>query len=333
MLRPFAAFLILSSAFAQTWIPQTSGTTASLRGLCAVNPRIVWASGAGGTVLRTIDGGASWHASVVPGAADLDFRAIHALDADRAWILSSGPGPKSRIYRTADGGAHWTLLYTNPDAGGFFDGLAFWDSRRGVVLGDPVDGQFVILTTTDAGQTWRRSKLPPALAGEGAFAASNSSLVLRGKQEIWFSTGGPSAARVFHSQDGGVHWDVAATPIRHDGAGAGIFSLSFADASNAMVVGGDYSQPAAATGNIAISTNGARTWMEPDGTHPHGYRSAVVFVPARQLWIAVGTSGSDVSTDAGKTWKTIDTQSYNALAAVTNRVWAVGPAGHIAVLH
>src|ERR1017187_5638064 len=163
-----------SVALAQTWVAQSSGTTASLRGVSAVSPAVVWASGAGGAYLRTLDGGAIWHAAVVPGAGDPDFRSVRALDSHTAWLMSSGPGTKSRIYRTADGGAHWSPLYTNRDASGFFDALAFWDALRGVVLGDPVDGQFVILTTEDGGQTWQRRKLPPALPNEGAFAADIS---------------------------------------------------------------------------------------------------------------------------------------------------------------
>ena len=186
-----------SVAFAQIWVEQSSGTTASLRGVSVVSPAVVWASGAGGTYLRTLDGGATWHAAVVPGEADPDFRSVHALDSHTAWLMSSGAGAKSRIYRTADDGAHWSLLNTNPDAGGFFDALAFWDARRGVVLGDPVDGTFVILTTGDGGQTWQRRKLPPSLLNEGAFAASNSSLRVRGKRDLWFGTGGPQALACF----------------------------------------------------------------------------------------------------------------------------------------
>ena len=41
---------------AQTWINHDSGVTASLRGVSAVNDRVVWASGSGGTVLWTRDG-------------------------------------------------------------------------------------------------------------------------------------------------------------------------------------------------------------------------------------------------------------------------------------
>lgn len=319
-------------AFAQSWVAQSSGTTASLRGVSAVSQAVAWASGAGGACLRTLDGGATWRAAMVPGAGDMDFRGIRALDSHTAWLMSSGPGARSRVYRTADGGAHWSLLYTNPDPGGFFDALAFWDARRGVVLGDPVDGQFVILTTEDGGQTWQRSKLPPSLPNEGAFAASNSCLLQRSQREVWFGTGGPSGARVFDSKDGGRHWDVAGTPMRHDGAGAGVFSLAFADAAHGVAVGGDYGRPADAAGNIAVTADGGRTWEVPGGAHPNGYRSAVAFLAGRKVWIAVGTSGSSISSDQGKSWKPFDAGPYNAIGAAGDAVWAVGPEGRIGKL-
>jgi hypothetical protein len=80
------------AACAQSWVAQLSGTTASLRGVSAVNPAVIWASGAGGNYLRTLDGGATWHAAVLPGAAGLDFRSVRALDSGTAWLMSSGPG-------------------------------------------------------------------------------------------------------------------------------------------------------------------------------------------------------------------------------------------------
>lgn len=328
----YLTILMAAPAVPQTWDAQSSGTAASLRGVSAVSLSVIWASGSGGTVLRTRDGGQHWQAAAVPGATDLDFRSVRALDDRTAWVMSSGPGAASRIFKTTDGGAHWSPLYTNPDASGFFDALAFWDARRGVVLGDPVDGQFVILTTADGGQTWQRRKLPPALPGEGAFAASNSCMVVRAAREVWFGTGGPAGARVFHSSDGGEHWDVARTPLRRDGAGAGIFSVAFADLRG-VAVGGDYSKPAAATDNLAVSTDGGSSWAEPAGNHPSGYRSAVNFLPGKKIWIAVGTSGSDRSSD-GRRWIPFDSGAYNSIAVSSgDAAWAVGPGGRIGKLH
>jgi len=295
----------------------------------AVSGLAVWASGSKGTFLRTVDGGVTWQAAVVPEASELDFRSVRALDNRTAWLMSSGPGAQSRIYKTSDSGTHWSLLYTNPDATGFLDGLAFWDEQHGIALGDPVGGQFVVLTTADAGKTWQRRKLPPALPNEGAFAASNSCLFVRGERDVWFGTGGAAEARVFQSGDGGQNWEVISTPLRHDGAGAGIFSLAFSDAHHGVAVGGDYSKSKDAAANFAFTTDGGRKWLAPESGRPGGFRSAAVFLPKHKIWIAVGTSGSDVSED-GKSWKTLASGSYNALAAATDdSVWAVGDGGRV----
>src|SRR5690348_16594380 len=191
--------MIAGLSLALGWQSQPSGTTASLRGVCATSPTVVWASGTRGTVLRSTDGGTTWNSLTVPGAESLDFRDVHAPDAGTAYLLSIGQGSDSRIYKTVDGGSRWRLMLTNPDPKGFFDALAFWDSNHGIIVGDPVNGEFTLLTTQNGGKSWQRRHAPPALANEGAFAASGTCLIVRGKREAWFATGGAKAARVFHS--------------------------------------------------------------------------------------------------------------------------------------
>jgi photosystem II stability/assembly factor-like uncharacterized protein len=325
------ALCFTAPLLAQTWAPQTSNTRASLRGVSAVDARTVWASGSGGTYLATIDGGVTWRASKVPGAETLDFRGIRAIDARTVYLLSSGSGDKSRIYKTSDAGRHWTLLFTNSDPQGFFDAIAFWDARHGIVVGDQVGGRAEILTTADAGATWQRRNPPSGLPNEGSFAASNSCLALFGKRHAWFATGGIGAARVFHSQDRGLSWTVAPTPIRQDGPAAGIFSLAFADARHGIAVGGDYSRDSEDRQNVALTSDGGLSWSPPPGAGPKGFRSAVARLPGGRLWIVTGTSGSDVSGDGGKAWEFFDNGSYNAMSFVPGGAgWAVGPQGRIA---
>jgi photosystem II stability/assembly factor-like uncharacterized protein len=325
--------LLVTVCAAQTWVGQNSGTNASLRGVSAVDAKIVWASGTGGTYLKTTDGGESWNASKVPGAEELDFRDVEAFDAGHALLLSIGPGEKSRIYRTADGGAHWDLAFTNPDAKGFFDCMAFWDAQRGIIVGDPVDGHFGVFTTNDGGDHWQRRTTPDALPGEGAFAASGTCVITGGKQDAWFVTGGPKAARVFHATDGGATWTVASTPVRNDGPSAGIFSLGFSDARHGVAVGGDYNKPDETTRNLAVTSDGGRTWTVPVGSPPAGFRSAVTYVPKLKLWMTVGTSGSDASSD-GVNWKRFDTGAFNATSfAASGDGWAVGSRGRVARFH
>jgi photosystem II stability/assembly factor-like uncharacterized protein len=327
----FLKAILAGVSFTLAWLGQTSGTTASLRGLHAVNADVAWASGTQGTYLRTTDGGATWRAGTVPGAEALDFRDVYAVDACTAFLLSIGTGADSKIYHTNDGGGHWALLLTNPDPKGFFDALAFWDAERGIVLGDPVNGEFTIFTTDDGGRNWRRRPAPPALAGEGAFAASGTCLIVRGEREAWFATGGPRAGRVFHSTDAGKSWTVATMPIRNDSASAGIFSIAFADGRRGVAVGGDYSKAGDTQQNITITRDGGRTWTEPTGHPPAGFRSAVAYLPDRRMWIAAGPSGSDVSYDDGESWEKFDDGKYNAISFANSQAgWAVGPKGRVA---
>src|SRR6202521_6366242 len=118
------AFLVLplfvSLAFAQ-WTPQKSNTTASLHGLSIVNANVVWASGTGGTFVRTTDGGETWQAGTVPGGEKLDFRDVYAVDAKTAYLMSIGNGNESRIYKTTDMGKTWSLQYSEQNPKAFFD--------------------------------------------------------------------------------------------------------------------------------------------------------------------------------------------------------------------
>jgi photosystem II stability/assembly factor-like uncharacterized protein len=323
--------LSVSSAFAQ-WQPQTSGTQSDLRGLCVVNSSCVWVSGTRGAYARTTDGGKTWSVGAVPGAEKLDFRDVEAFGEAVAYLLSAGPGDASRIYKTVDGGKTWTMQFKSADPAAFLDALAFWDEKNGIALGDPVKGRFQLLVTADGGASWKpvASKvLPPALSGEGAFAASGTCLVTRGASDVWFATGGAKLARVFRSRDRGKSWEVSETPVVAGAASAGIFSIAFRDKEHGMIVGGDYRKPRAMGVNAAITADGGKTWKPLRKGLP--YCSAIAWTKNR--WVAVGTSGSHVSVDNGATWKLLDRENYNSVAfASTGEGWAVGPKGRIARL-
>jgi photosystem II stability/assembly factor-like uncharacterized protein len=340
--RTFARLLLLaapalgSTAFGQ-WTPQASATKERLRGLAVVNSKVIWASGNHGTVVRTKDGGITWKPATVPGAQDLDFRDVHAIDDRTALLLSIGEGEKSRVYQTSDGGNTWAIRFQNRDPKVFLDAVAFWDDRHGIALGDPADGHFTILTTGDGGLSWKRSahaQMPPAAPGEGAFAASGTCLVVQGERNVWFGTGGAGVSRVFRSNDRGQSWSVHATPIPADNASSGIFSLAFRDHDEGIAVGGDYKQASGSKNVVARTRDGGRTWTLPRGPGPGGYRSAVVYVPgtARPTLIVVGPTGSDVSTDGGESWSQLGAIGFHAVgfARVTDAGWAVGDAGLIA---
>jgi photosystem II stability/assembly factor-like uncharacterized protein len=314
------------------WVQQASGTTADFRGLSVVNEKIVWASGTKGSFTRTLDGGTTWQAGIVPGAEGLDFRDVEAFDANVAYLLSIGKGDSSRIYKTIDGGKTWKLQFRNSHPEAFFDAMAFWDAQHGISMSDPVDGRFLVITTRDGGATWNSmpsDRMPAALPNEGGFAASGTCIAVQGKNNVWIGTGGAAKARVFYSTDGGQSWSVSETPILAGVPSAGIFSVAFADAKNGVIVGGDYQKPALAEKNLAVTKDGGNTWNLIETEKPAGFRSGIVLL-GKEKALAVGTSGSDYSPD-GTRWEKLDHENYNAVAASRNGiVWAAGPKGRIA---
>lgn len=330
------SFILICSTAAAQWTPQASGSTARFRGVSAVSRTVAWASGSGGTYARTTDGGSTWRSAVVPGASELDFRDVEAIDANTAYLLSIGQGGQSRIYKTTNGGRDWTLQFTNSDPKAFFDAFAFWDARTGIAMSDPVDGRFIVIKTTDAGASWNempRENFPAALEGEAAFAASGTCSAVEGKHNVWFATGGAPVARVFRSTDGGASWRTSATPITAGNASSGIFSIAFKDAKNGVIVGGDYKRENEAGGNVAKTTDGGASWTEATGTRPSGFRSAVAYVAgtAGPVLVATGPSGSDYSTDGGENWVSIDSTGYHAVSfGRSSSGWAVGERGRIA---
>src|SRR5690606_21253001 len=196
------------------WIKQSVATEASLRGLSVVNKNVIWASGTGGTVIKTVDGGKKWDVIAVPGAEKLDFRDIEAFDSKTAYILSIGNGDASRIYKTIDGGETWSLQFTNNEDAAFYDALACWDRKNCIAMSDPVDGFYRLLETRN-GADWKgvdTEKMDSAKQGEAAFAASGTCLIAVGKNTAFLGTGG-SDARVSRSEDRGWSWSVSDTPL------------------------------------------------------------------------------------------------------------------------
>ena len=328
-LTAFASFVILISLTAAQaqWTRQTFDTRASFRGISVVNEKVVWASGTGGSVIRTIDGGKTWKVMEVPGAIKLDFRDVEAFDANTAYVLSIGNGDASRIYKTVDGGATWKLQFTNTNAKAFFDAIACWDQSNCLAMSDPVEGHYVLISTSDGGANWKQivsNDLPPARDGEAAFAASGTCLITLGKSTAFLVTGG-EGAHVFRSDDRGITWSIAETPIINGTPGSGIFSIAFRNDLHGTIVGGNYEKPNEKEHTIAFTRDGGKSWYAGEGLS--GYRSSVAYIDDKTV-IAVGTNGTDISTDRGATWKKISDENLNAVAARgKNAVWAVGPNG------
>jgi photosystem II stability/assembly factor-like uncharacterized protein len=357
------AFLFATAAFAQP-APQIQPphTTEGLRGVSAVSRNIAWASGTHGTYLRTTDAARTWTTAQVPGADALDFRAVVAFSASEAFLMSAGPGDQSRIYHTADAGQHWSLQFTNTNPKGFFDSMVFWDPTHGIILGDPIPDEtdkdtgklkFELLMTDD-GQTWTPippAQLPPAIEGEGAFAASNSciailptltanisSVILSGgtrsaKQSACRSRRTPCSSPSSSAPQGFLTTDPAATTPQ-------LIAASWKSGASAPRQPAEKKGASAPDPNIWFATGGkaarvfhstdrGHTWQVFDTPITHGPDSAGIFSIAFRDSAHGVIAGGDYkhpdqhgpnlafTADAGKTWtvSAIHPQAYFSAVA------------------
>src|SRR5882672_2977318 len=100
----FAA-IIFSNLQAQQIELLTDNNKISIRGLSAVNDKIVWVSGSNGAVGRSVNSGKTWQWITVKNFEKKDFRDIEAFDERTAIIMAIGE--PAFILKTTDGGKTW----------------------------------------------------------------------------------------------------------------------------------------------------------------------------------------------------------------------------------
>ncbi len=312
---------------------QVSGVEVLLQAVSPVSERIAWISGHGGTWIRTEDGGARWVSGVVQGHDALQFRDVHAFDAYTAVLMSAGEGPLSRIFRTEDAGESWAEVFVMDHAEGFLDCMDFWSDGRGLAYGDAVDGELYLLHTDDGGRSWSRvptEGLPPALQGEGGFAASGTCLRTGAAGRAWVSTGNGSRPRFLSTADYGRMWSVTDLPLAA-GEASGATTVGMRPDGMGFALGGSLA-PEGPGPRVALSADDGITWSTVGDLVMEGAADGAAWVPDRDpaTLLAVGPGGMDWSADGGMRWNRLDTLSYWAVEFASSSVgWAAGPDGRV----
>ncbi len=298
----------------------------SLRGLSVVDDRVVWASGAGGTIVRSLDGGLTF-AAVGPAECALDFRDVQAFDARQAVVCSAGQ--PAVVLRTEDGGRSWREVHREADPAAFFDGMAFLPDGQGLLFGDPLRDGAYVLATEDRGMSWRRippERLPKVVEGEAGFAASGTNVAVAGRK-AWVVTGGKQS-RIWLANAPFREWQSRALPLLCGEPSQGAFSIAMAEDGRGVVVGGDYKEPGSDFLAAAFTEDFGQTWTTARGIG--GYRSGACYV-GNGRFVAVGSHGWSVSDDGGRSWTAHAEVGFHAVAASPlGLVLAVGSEGRIA---
>ncbi|NJB37955.1 WD40/YVTN/BNR-like repeat-containing protein [Croceivirga sp. JEA036] len=257
-----------------------------------------------------------------------EFRAIAHNTKD---FFMMSVGSPALLYKTGTNG-EMDLVYSEEGENVFYDAMAFWNSEEGIAVGDTSNGCLAILITRNGGASWSRvacTNLPKAIEEEGAYAASNSNIVLLGDTTLVATT-----KRFLKSVDKGKTWTAIETPIKGTTDYHGMYSMDFYNASTGFVIGGDFAQPEGNAANKALTKDGGNTWqLVADGKNP-GYKSCVQFVPhsdGKEL-VSVGFNGINYSADQGHTWKTLSEEGFYTLRFLNDSIAYAAGKGRIAKL-
>ncbi len=305
------------------------GMKTSLRGLSVVDNNTIWASGSNGKIARSTDGGKSFVWCSPKGHESRDFRDTHAFDSMTAIIMAVAE--PAIILKTKDGGKNWYTVFFDSTKGMFLDALDM-KGDEGVVIGDPLVDKPFMATTRDKGETWKVVQDLPASyvleKGEAFFAASGSNICLLKSSEpqgMIFASGGV-ASRLFI---GDRSYPI---PIQQGKSTAGANGiLLFKKQKEGVIVGGDFSNEKRADSTISFFSYKGKVKFTIPPQMPHGYKSGAAATSDGQVLVC-GTSGVELTSDKGRSWKKISPLSFHVAAASPDgtMIYLAGAEGKIA---
>lgn len=271
-------------------------------------------------IVRTGDGGLTWHETAPPVSAQFGYAPFFVLDSLTAWILiPSDDYLAGTVFRTSDGGSSWTSSAV-PFA---YASLQFLDARNGFALAalDAGAGSQVVALyhTTDAGANWTR-----AFTNDPNQFGSNDSLPLGGQkfgfafldtERGWVGGSAPrdNYIYLYRTTDGGATWRETnlKLPAGYESAQAGNAGPRFFSASDGILIVNLVlpSEPGLAT--VVYRTGDAGETWTPGQVIPYGRPAHFFSASGGAAW---GGGAFHVTRDAGQTWSRVTPdQDFSAL--------------------
>lgn len=305
LLLAFTLNFFQLSAQWQTFTPNFPDTI-GISDIEILNENVIWAVGVKFSVddslynffgpspvymARTVNGGASWDVTQVP-IGDLPFIAnMSVVDENTAFISGLDEFGNAKTLKTIDGSQTWVLSPVGWDpVVSWPDYIHAFSPAKACVVGDPRDGEFEIYNTSNGGIQWTRvpgTNIPNPLPGE--FGFNNVGDVLG--NTLWFGT---SAGRIFRSQNAGLTWLVAQTPL------PAVNMLSFADAQNGFVAVFDLHNS-----TIAHTADGGVVWTDITPLNGAFRLLGAEYIP-NSPFIMLGITKGSILTGPFETWLSPD---------------------------
>ncbi len=262
-------------------------------------------------VVRTNDGGATWHDVTPSGVTKLGFgTTFYFLDSNHGWvILGDSSSNSNTLYRTQNGGATWQSSMVS-----FFMGnMVFVSASNGWMMADLGAGvgsdAVAIFQTTDSGQTWKQTYInDPTQPNAGTtlpFGGLKDGITPTDMKNAWVGgiTYTNGEVYLYQTQDGGQTWKLQPVPIPAGYEQAqfetiGPQFVTAADAYLSVHVTNQYGMLMA----VYYSHDGGSNWALTPTMIPNG--GLMNFVSATDGIVWNGTEFY-VTQDGAKTWTTV----------------------------
>jgi photosystem II stability/assembly factor-like uncharacterized protein len=274
----------------EEWKPQESGEDTTL--LCEaafIDPNKGWVVGIKGTIIRTVDGGKSWHK--LESGTGKNLFSVSFADGQRGWAV----GEAHTIIHTRDGGDSWIAQSEEIDKA--LNGVYFIDSRNGWAV-----GEFgTILHTTDGGETWEKQHCKDIEVTVDMYSfdwkpmPALYEVYFKDEQRGWIV--GMDGV-ILTTKDGGKLWRKLESNC----------DIPF----YGIAIKGDKGWIVGNSGYYLVSIDGGETWEIKDGViKTRVWLRDIVFTDENMGWI-VGAQGTVArSTDGGESWKLVSGISYD----------------------
>ncbi|MEG1038930.1 MAG: YCF48-related protein [Pseudomonas sp.] len=172
--------VLRADALATHWSSLRTGTTRTLSGVAFVDPQVGIAVGHGGTLLRTVDGGASWGSVEVDSNGDA-LLGVAALGNGRlaAW------GAFGLYLLSKDNGASWTRLpVIDSDFDRHISQVIALANGDWLMVGE----SGTLARSSDMGESWQAMESPYAGSLFGALQLKDGGLLIYGMRgNLWYS--------------------------------------------------------------------------------------------------------------------------------------------------
>ncbi|MGA2624722.1 MAG: YCF48-related protein [Bacteroidota bacterium] len=257
------------------------------------------AVGQAGTILHSLDTGATW--AVQASGTNLTLYGINFVDANTVIAV----GDSGVILRSSDGGSTWSTIASGTTNA--LKSVSFGSSTVGVAAG----GGGTILQTTDGGATWSVTH-STGDALYGIFMANaTTGFAVGGWKNLYGSAGD-----ILKTTDGGATW----AKLTVSSLTVPLYAAYFKDANSGFVVG--------YYGKVMKTTDGGTNWatisaFSSDDLH------AVSFWDANNGCTS-GNEGIFLTTDGGSSWSKKSKVTSTGISFPTSSVGiSVGNTGTI----